>query len=295
MTLTPEPSIRQLRALEAVARTGSFTLAAAELGVSQPTVSNLIVSLERQTQCRFLRREGNQIHTTELFERIRPQIKAVLALKSEVDLQIADRKDLKAGPFWVGYSTYQIAMAPIARFIQVYPNVALTARAMATLDLLPLLRVGELDVAFVTARAPMREFHCLQVASFRIGIVATRNGDLAGVDRLSWPEVAQLPLIQREPHAGTRRIFEEAAATAGVEIGTVLGLGSWGSITSLVRAGIGVGVGFEIELTAADKDLKFVPIDDPSLDAHQYLVTMPAMGETSLVTQFFEIAQEICG
>ncbi|KIC21105.1 hypothetical protein GC1_06605 [Leisingera sp. ANG1] len=35
-------SFKQLQALEAVARHGSFTLAARELGMSQPTVSNLV-------------------------------------------------------------------------------------------------------------------------------------------------------------------------------------------------------------------------------------------------------------
>jgi len=73
---------------------------------------------------------------------------------------------------------------------------------------------------------------------------------------------------------------------------TVLGLGSWGSICSLVRAGIGVGVGFEAEITNADGDLKFIPIEDASLAAHQFLATMPAMVGSSIVKHFFEIAEE---
>ncbi|MBY6161712.1 LysR family transcriptional regulator [Mameliella alba] len=294
MATTSEPSIRQLRALEAVARTGSFTQAAAELGVSQPTVSNLIVSLERQTKCRFLRRDGNKIHTTPLFEKIRPQIRAVLALKSEVDQEIESRRDLKSGAFWVGYSTHQVAMAPIARFIQTYPTIQLTARAMATMDLLPLLHAGELDVAFVTSREPLAGLDCLPVAAFRIGLVVPRDGPLAGRPRLDWSEVAELPLIQREPNAGTRGIFEDAAAAAGTPVNTILGLGSWGSIVSLVRAGIGLGVGFDVELSARDKDLCFVPINDEKLNARQFLVAMPSMAETSMVQQFFEITREIC-
>lgn len=287
-----EPSIRQLRALEAVARTGSFTVAAEELGVSQPTVSNLIVALERQTECRFLRRGNNGIETTEAFEKLRPQIKALLALKSEVDLAIGDRKNLKSGSFWVGYSTYQIAMLPIAKFIQSHPGVTLNARALASLDLLPLLRSGDLDVGFVTARKELDDMYCQKVASFRVGIVALRNGLLGEVEQLTWKEVAKLKLIQREPNAGTRQIFESAAAKSGVSPDTILGLGSWGSITSLVRAGVGEGVGFESELMAADEDLKFIPIDDDELRAHQFLVAMPSMAGSAMVKQFYEIAEE---
>lgn len=288
-----EPSIRQLRALEAVARTGSFTAAAEEMGVSQPTVSNLVVALERQAECRFLRRANGRIETTELFETLRPQIRALLALKSEVDLEIGNRKNLKAGPFWVGYSTYQIAMLPIARFIKTYPKITLNARAMATNDLLPLLKAGELDVAFVTARDPVEGLFSRKVASFRVGIVTRKDSELGQRSALSWDDVAALKLIQREPNAGTRDIFESAAQRAGIVPDTVLGLGSWGSITSLVRAGVGEGVGFESELLASDQDLTFVPIEDSSLFGHQFLVAMPAMAELASVRQFFEIAEEV--
>ncbi|MEZ5825991.1 MAG: substrate-binding domain-containing protein [Geminicoccaceae bacterium] len=214
----------------------------------------------------------------------------MLALKTEVDSQISDHESLRAGSFWVGYSTYQIAMPPIARFIRTYPEITLTARAMASLDLVPMLRAGELDVAFVTARTAFEDLFNLEVASFRIGIIARADGALAKVDRLAWSDIAGLPLIQREPNAGTRRIFEAAAREAGIEVRTILGLGSWGSITSLVREGIGVGVGSEAEMTTADHDLKFIPMKDKSLDAHQFLVAVPAMAESVIVRQFIEIA-----
>jgi DNA-binding transcriptional LysR family regulator len=183
-------------------------------------------------------------------------------------------------------------MPPIAKFIQTYPGVTLNARAMASLDLLPLLRAGDLDVAFVTACDAIDDLFCRKVASFRVGIVARRDGPLAGVERLTWKEVANLRLIQREPNAGTRQIFESAAARSGIVPDTVLGLGSWGSITSLVRAGVGEGVGFESELMVTDKDLMFIPIDDKNLGAHQFLVALPAMAGSSAVSNFYEITQK---
>ncbi|MBO9475829.1 LysR family transcriptional regulator [Shimia sp. R10_1] len=290
-----EPSIRQLRALEAVARTQSFTAAAQELEVSQPTVSNLIVALEKQTGCRFLNRIGGRIETTELFEKLRPQIKAILALKSEVDLVIEDRKSLRAGSFWVGYSTYQVAMLPIARFIHAYPDITVNARAMASLDLTELLKVGELDVAFVTVEKPVEDFVCQTLNSVRVGVVANRTGPLSEVDQLTWSEVEKLRLIQREPNAGTRRIFEAAAQQSCAQPNTILGLGSWGSITSLIRSGIGEGIGLESELMATDQDLKFIPISDENLKAHQCLIAMPPMVDAVCVREMFEISAEIYG
>jgi hypothetical protein len=59
-----------------------------------------------------------------------------------------------------------------------------------------------------------------------------------------------------------------------------------------VRAGSGVGIAFESELTAVDQDLKFIPVDDANLSAYQFLVAMPALAQTSLVKQFYEIVRE---
>ena len=65
-------------------------------------------------------------------------------------------------------------------------------------------------------------------------------------------------------------------------------------VDHLARAGGNrIWRGFEPELTNADKDLKFVPIQGASPSAHQYCVAMPAMAETSLVKQFLEIRPQI--
>ncbi|WP_083445412.1 LysR family transcriptional regulator [Ruegeria sp. 6PALISEP08] len=64
-------SLKQLQALKAVTRLGSFTLAAKDLSVSQPTVSNLVVSLEQQYQCRLLDRSGTTVTPTPLLNTIR--------------------------------------------------------------------------------------------------------------------------------------------------------------------------------------------------------------------------------
>lgn len=58
--------LRQLEAFRAVARTGSITRAAIELGVSQPAASRLLADFSRQVDFQLFRREGGSlIPTTE--------------------------------------------------------------------------------------------------------------------------------------------------------------------------------------------------------------------------------------
>ncbi|KIC07466.1 hypothetical protein RA19_23890 [Leisingera sp. ANG-M1] len=285
-------SLKQLQALEAVARLGSFTLAAKELEVSQPTVSNLIYALEQQYQCRLLDRSGGAISPTPVLNKIRGDVKALIALKDSIDSQLSADRDLRAGRFQIGYSTYQVAMPLISEFVREFPGVETTARAMASHDLLPLLYAGEFDVGFFTAKELPPDLTGVKVAETRIGLVVPDAHPLAEAGVATWRDVAPLKLIQREPTSSTRQIFEAAAQLSRTTLTTILGLGSWGSIRTLIRSGAGVGTAFKQECEG-EPGVVFVPIEDKNLIANQFLGCLPAMRQTSAVEQIFRIVSRL--
>lgn len=288
--MTLKVSIKQLQAVETVARLGSFTLAAKDLGVSQPTISNLVYSLEKQFRCRLLDRSGPNVTPSEALEEIRGTIRAILSQTDVVERHLSNGRALQHGRFQIGYTTHQIAMPVISEFIQKFPSIDVNARAMATYDLLPLLEKGVFDVGFVTYNQLPAGFDGIAVAPARIGLVVKNDHPLAAQKTIPWKSVSGLRLIQRETSSGTRRIFESAAQLAKVQPHTALGLGSWGSITSMVRSGVGVGVGFERECRD-EQGLSFVGIDDRNLMATHYLACHPAMRDTAHVATLFEIAE----
>jgi len=59
---------RQLRAFAIIARTGSFTLAAKELYLSQSAVSHSMKALEHDVGCRLLDRVGKKVALTQAGE-----------------------------------------------------------------------------------------------------------------------------------------------------------------------------------------------------------------------------------
>lgn len=285
-------SLKQIQALEAVARLGSFTLAAKELGVSQPTVSNLIYSLEQNYQCQLLNRTGNTITPSRTLDKIRGDVKATIALVNSIDHQLSQGRDLMSGQFQIGYTTYQIAMPLISEFVSRFPDVDVTARALASHDLLPLLYDGEFDVGLVTATELPTDLAGVRIAAAQIGLVTKSDHSLAVKGSATWSDVEALKLIQREPSSATRRIFEAAANLSGTTLDTVLGLGSWGSIKTLVLSGVGVGVAFDQECKN-EPGVEFVPINDSNLVAGHYAACLPAMRHTSAVEQFFLIAETL--
>ncbi|MTI44306.1 molybdate transport repressor ModE-like protein [Roseibium hamelinense] len=279
-------SLSQVRALEAVARHGSFSAAAKQLGVSQPSVSNQIQAIETRFKTRLLSKSGHTVAPTPALERLLPRIRSVLALCGDIERDLTEKKALAGGELRIGYSTYQLAIPRISNFMTNYPDVAIEARAMATQDLMNLLDDGELDIGFITAREIPGHLAGLELVKTRIVLAAPPEHPLASQGPLSWKQVEGIPLIQRESSSGTRKIFDAAATIAGVKPRTVLALGSWGSIASLIRSGVGLGVAMEAEITDRDGFVA-IGVDDPVLTATHYVVCPRDMTKVSTVDAFF--------
>src|ERR1035438_5184730 len=76
-------TIHQLRYFCAVARTGSFTRAAGEEGIAQPSLSQQIVKLEQTMGSKLFDRLGRTVQLTEYGRALLPQALAILRQANE--------------------------------------------------------------------------------------------------------------------------------------------------------------------------------------------------------------------
>jgi DNA-binding transcriptional LysR family regulator len=279
-----------LRALDTVVRTGSFSLAARDIGLSQPSLSNHVRALEQAYGLRLLDRSGPKVTATSELEALLPEVRALLALADSLDARMSRVRDAETGNLRVGYSTYQIAMPILSRFLDVAPGISLEARAAASGDLLELLEASEIDIGLITAREPPAGLSAAHVLSTRIVLAVPPGHPLLAEAPLRWPDVAGLPLIQRERTSGTRQIFEAAATLARTPLTTRLVLGSWGSIAEMVRAGAGAGVALEAEIRP-DSGVVPLAIDDALLRAGHYLVCLPELEYLAAVSRLMGLVR----
>ncbi|GGB46924.1 transcriptional regulator [Roseibium aquae] len=278
-------SLSQLRALEAVARTGSFSAAAKELGVSQPSISNQVQAIESRFKTRLVSKSGYTTSPTAALSGLLPRVRAVLSLCDDLERDLESHLTLTAGELRIGYSTYQLAIPRISHFMSLHPDVAIEARAMATEDLLDLLDEGLIDIGFITGKEIPNQLAGQKLVTTRIVLAAPPDHPLAQKSPIDWADVEGVPLIQREGASGTRKIFDGAAKVAGAVPKTILALGSWGSIASLIRSGIGLGVAMEAEISDRDGCVP-VPINDPALTATHFVVCQKDMARVAAVQAF---------
>ena len=89
--MTSEPfDLAQLRAFEAVARTGSFTKAAETLGLAQSSVSQQMQRLETRLERTLLERHGRGVRLTQVGEAALTYARSMLALADQARRQFSE-------------------------------------------------------------------------------------------------------------------------------------------------------------------------------------------------------------
>lgn len=280
-------SLPQMRAIEAVAESGSFSGAAKRLGISQPSVSNHVTAVENRFRTKLLDRRGHEVSATADLLAILPKIRSILVLVDELERTLNSKKSLETGQLRVGYSTYQVAMPILTRFMHRYPAVQVEARAMASHDLIVALENGDLDAICVTARELPAHLAGAKICDMRVIVAVPQDHEFAGRDSVALRDLVGQPLIQREASSSTRRMFDAQASLLQLQMTTSLAVGSWGSIVELVRGGIGLGIGLDCEVTQ-ETGISAVPISDPVIPvAH-----LPERRMVSTVQAFLEMARQ---
>ncbi len=99
----------QLRSFHAVAQRGSFTAAARELGVSQPTITTQVKSLEDEFGIELFVRRGRRIELTETGAGLLDITRRLFADEKEAADYLNETRELKTGHLRVG------AVGPLPR------------------------------------------------------------------------------------------------------------------------------------------------------------------------------------
>jgi len=238
-------TLRQLQLLEAIVRLGSFTRAAEELFLTQPTVSMQIKKLADSLDAPLFQQIGRRVEPTDAGREVYAACRDILGALSNLDAALADLKGLRRGRLRLGVVTTAKYVAPeiLGAFSERYPgiDVSLTVtnrdRIMERLaanedDLYVLGFVGELeDELDITPFAPNP-----------LVLVARADHPLAAERDIPVERLADERFILREPGSGIRDAALKHLATAGVKPRVRMQLGSNEAIKHAIVGGLGISV-----------------------------------------------------
>src|SRR5260221_10304389 len=143
---------RQLRAFATLARTGSFTIAARQLFLSQSAVSHSMKALEQEVGCRLLDRMGKKVLLTQAGETLLHYAERILNEMNAARGALEELGKWGRGRLRVGASTTacQYILPPVLRdFKQEYPKSLISIEPGDTGKALELLRSNRIDLPVV--------------------------------------------------------------------------------------------------------------------------------------------------
>jgi DNA-binding transcriptional LysR family regulator len=253
----PGLDLRHIAALEAVARTASFAKAAAELGYTQPAVSQQIAALERIVGTRLFER-GSGPKPVSLTAAGELLLRHVEVIQARLAAAQADLEALVAGESGtLRIGTFQSVAARVLpplvqRFSQEWPDVEirLTERD-DDMDLLGFVESGDLDLAFCELPVSEGPFETVELLRDPHVLLVAADSPLAARDAAPpLRELAELPLI------GWRSSHE--LDVPGVEY--TFRSDDNGTILGLVGAGLGVAIAPRLMLDPHDDAVVALPM-----------------------------------
>jgi LysR family hydrogen peroxide-inducible transcriptional activator len=280
----------QLRYFCAVADTSSFTRAARQTHVSQPSLSQQIRKLEDELGARLIDRLGRRVQLTELGRLFLPRARAVLREVEAARGDVVKRKSSISGPISVGVipTIAPYFLPPIlAIFSRKYPEARVTVSEEITPVLLERLRAGTMDVAIAALPLQARkdEFQTISLKVEKLYAVLPKRHNLAKQRVLALRELQDDPFVLlRDGHCFRETAFA-ACKRARVNPKVVFESGQFSSILSMVAAGLGVSI---VPAMAVEKrpGCLYVPLSDERAERTIGVVTLNGRSSTRVTEAF---------
>ena len=288
--------LRQLRYLLAVADERHFTRAAAREHVAQPALSQQIRRLEDEVGLPLVDRTTRRVALTDAGELLVARARRIVAEVDAARTELQALRGIEAGRVIVGamhtMGPIDLALA-LAIFHYSHPQVELTVREQSSEELAEMLRVDELDLAFlsVTERIESHGLGLQQLVSEELVSVLPPGHRLAGRARIRMAELSTERFISYREGSRLREVLVSAGRGAGYEPHVTLESNESQRIRRLVARGLGVAILPRSDAEAPGAETTAVTLVSPGLTRDITLAWRADRRHSPAASAFIELAR----
>ena len=258
--------IAALKAFIAVADSGSFSLAAEQLFLTQPAISKRVSALENELEARLFDRIGRGVSLTEAGQALLPRARNILLDLEDSVRALSNLSGEVHGTLRFGTSHHVglHRLPPVLKeFVHVYPEVRLDIRFMDSEEACLAVEHGELELAIVTLPpSPANVLQTEKVWDDPLAIMVARDHPLAQKRRPSLRDLASHPVILPATGTYTRQIAEAAFKEVDLHLDIALSTNYLETIHMLVSVGIGWSL---LPVTMQDDQTRILSVSALSL------------------------------
>ncbi|MCS6787083.1 MAG: LysR family transcriptional regulator [Thiobacillaceae bacterium] len=238
-------TFRQLEIFEAIARLGSFTRAAEELHLTQPTISMQMKKLADAVGVPLIEQVGKKIYLTEAGRELAQAAREVFDVLERYEAAVAERRGLKKGRLSLMVITTASYFAPrlLGEFARRYPGIEVALSVTNRERVLASIAENLQDLYFLGQ--PPEELVDVVAIPFMenpLVVVAAPDHPLARRRNIPLQRLAGEPWLMREAGSGTRKALERRFAEEGLTPNVRMELGANEAIKQAILAGLGISV-----------------------------------------------------
>lgn len=285
----------QLQAFATVAKEGSFTKAGKALNISQPSVSALVIGLQKELGVKLFEKLGVKPHLTEAGRRLLKLVESALATIEKIPDEMDEVKGLRKGRLSIGGSGFAGAtLLPVA--VQNFKKNFLSIEVKLTIQRTPIIEEkllnGEVDVALMGSAPKSSLIAASLFREEKVVVIAPPKHPLAKSRSVRLEQVAQEPIVADEKGTLSREMVEEVFNQRRLPFVPALEINVLSAGRDAIKTAVANGLGISflpehcVVLDVKAGLLKVVNVSDLNVKRAMYLAYHKKRRNNQLVQAF---------
>ncbi|BAZ45373.1 LysR family transcriptional regulator [Chondrocystis sp. NIES-4102] len=239
-----QATLHQLKVFETVARNGSFTRAAEELLITQPTVSSQVKQLTKAVGLPLFEQIGKSLYLTDAGKELLFTCQEIFEQLDNFEIKIADLKGTKQGQLKLAVITTAKYFIPrlLGSFCQKYPGIDVALKVINHHEIQQRMLENKDDLYIVSNPNRDIDLKCQSFLNNPLVVVARKDHPLAMKRNINIKELNDQPFIMREQGSGTREAIVQLFNKHDISVKVKLELGSNEAIKQAISGGLGMSI-----------------------------------------------------
>ncbi|MFQ7311507.1 selenium metabolism-associated LysR family transcriptional regulator [Sellimonas sp.] len=297
-------NLKQLEAFVCVADRKSFSRAAKELFLTQPTISAHIASLEKELDVRLFIRNTKEVNLSEDGKTLYKYARQMIDLEEQIEACFVGEKQQEGRKISIAASTIPaqyILPRILSKFNEKYPREQFKVVESDSAKVVELVAGGAADVGF-TGTVLEKKF-CKYIPFYKDELIiimpnTEKYEKRVNEQNLNW--ITEEAFIMREEGSGTRKEAEKQLKKAGIDteqLNIVASMGNQEAIKRSVISGMGITI---ISKLAAEEEIRtgkvlWCPMPDKSDGRDLNIVYNKNFHLSKSAERFIRVTKEMYG
>ena len=262
-------NLNQLRAFYQAAKCQNVSMAAKQLYVSQPAVTAQIKLFEDSCGLKLFKKKGRNLYLTDEGKTLFNYARKIFEYERKIEDAVEQMKELKKGSLRLGSArTYARYFMPflLTGFREAYPHIKIHFNEGSSLEMIHSLIDLKNEVVIIAKAEDHPNIAFIPFSREELVLILSPNHHLANKDSIRLEQIAEAPIIMKDPGSGTRKLVDELFKKNNCTPNILMETGDAEIIKLLVQHGEGVSflVKEAVAVELQEKKLATVPMkNDP--------------------------------